>query len=76
MLWGVLSLVRGPAPGFLLVVLQLCLGVPSALEDAAGQGSCGMAVLAFPRVVIHSGPDNRFSMLGAVVIIHGAVFLC
>lgn len=63
----------GPAPGFLLMLLQLCLGIPSALENATGQGSRGMAVLAFPRVVVNAGPDDRFSISGAVVIIHDGV---
>src|SRR5919205_4221689 len=55
---------RGPAPGFLLMLLQLYLGIPPTLENAAGQGSPGMAVLRFPRVVVHARPDNRFTYRG------------
>jgi len=39
--------VRGPAPGFLQMLLQLHLGISSALENTKGQGSSGMAVFAF-----------------------------
>ena len=64
---GGLSLFRGPMPGFLLMLLQLCLGIPSSLEYAAGLGGRGMAVLAFPGVVVGSGPYNGFFSAGALV---------
>jgi hypothetical protein len=55
------------------MLLQLYLGIPPTLENAAGQGSGGMTVFAFPRVVVHAGLDNRFSVSGAVVIFHNGL---
>ncbi len=58
------------------MLLQLCLGIPSSLEHAAGLGGRGMAVLAFPRVVIGSGPYSGFSSAGAVVFTQWRDLLC
>jgi outer membrane lipoprotein SlyB len=68
-------LFRSPATGFLLVLLQLCLRIPSSLENAAGLHDRGVAVLGFPGVVVGSGGGSGCSIVAAVVFIHGGISL-
>lgn len=64
-------LFRGPVTGLLLVPGQLCLGVPAAVPDGRGLRGGGVAVLAFPSVVIHPGPQQVLVAVEALFFIHG-----